>query len=543
MGKRMKSQSSDDRQIVPARVFISYRHANPDQKLALDIFEALRQRYNVFIDQEILVGMDWARRINAELEQADFFVVLLSEQSILSEMVIGELDFVRDLAAERPDRRPRILPVRLEGLKRLPYPQSAYFRYIKWIEWSTPDDTAHVVEQLSKSIAYGYADDQIAYQPPVGVLDGDLSLDEHPQDVSPPGVVAQGSWPPPKGALPSDSPYYIERASDRRIRALIHKPGVTISICGPRQIGKTSLLARVAHQAHHHDKRVAWIDFQLFEKHALADAGMFYRQLCGRISDMLGIESQVETFWKEDNGDAFNCERYIERYVLPRSGPLMLVMDEVERVLEAPFCSDFFSMLRSWHDQRALVDNNLRQLDIILAASTEPKLWIPDPERSPFTVGLRVDLDDFSDQNVQALNQRYGSPLSEEHLRRLMELLRGHPYLVHHALYSVASHIYNANSLFERAKRDDGPFADHLNYLLFRLSSKPELTRGMRRIIAKQVYRDEELYARLRGARLVRREDEQRRVPVLPSRQLYHDYFSHRLKPGPPWQFGWMLSW
>ncbi|HET9221574.1 MAG TPA: toll/interleukin-1 receptor domain-containing protein, partial [Roseiflexaceae bacterium] len=213
----MKYQGSDNHPIVPARVFISYRHANPDQKLALDIFEGLRQRHSVFIDQEILVGMDWARRINAELEQADFFVVLLSERSVVSDMVVGELDFVRDLAAERPDRRPRILPVRLEGLKRLPYPLSAYFRYIKWAEWNSPDDTTRVVEQLSRSIAYGYADDHLAWEPQLGVLDSDLSSVEHPQQLadSPLCIVGQGSWPPPKGALPADSPYYIERASDQ----------------------------------------------------------------------------------------------------------------------------------------------------------------------------------------------------------------------------------------------------------------------------------------------------------------------------------------
>jgi hypothetical protein len=537
----MKYQSSDDHQVAPARVFISYKHANPDQTLALDIYEGLRQRYSVFIDRRISAGMDWARRINAELEQADFFVVLLSEQSILSEMVIGELDFVRDLAAERPERRPRILPVRMAGIKRLPWPLSAYFRYVQWIEWSTPGDTKRVIEQLLESIARGYADDDLPSERQLGGSDNLFRV--VPPAPSPSPMVASSSGLPPKGALPFDSPYYIERASDNRIEALIRKPGITLSICGPRQIGKTSLLARIARQARAHEKQVAWIDFQLFEKNVLADAGMFYRQLCGRIGEMLGIESQVDEYWKDDNGDAFNCERYIERYVLPRSGPLMLVMDEVERVLEAPFRSDFFGLLRSWHDQRALVENNLQKLDIVLAASTEPKLWIPDPERSPFTVGLRVDLDDFSDQHAWELNQRYGSPLNDEQLRRLMDLLCGHPYLLHHAIYSVANHSYNPDSLFEHAGRDDGPFADHLNYLLFRLSSKPDLTRGMRQIIARQTCRDEELYARLRGAGLVRREDERRRARVLPSRQLYQDYFSHRLKPGPPWQFWRMLSW
>ena len=82
MDKRMTLQGNNDREATRARVFISYKHANPDQDLALKIYEGLRQRFDVFIDQEISVGMNWARRINAELDRADFFVVLLSEQSI-----------------------------------------------------------------------------------------------------------------------------------------------------------------------------------------------------------------------------------------------------------------------------------------------------------------------------------------------------------------------------------------------------------------------------------------------------------------------------
>src|SRR5690349_16875884 len=129
MDKRMTLQVNNDHQAPRARVFISYRHASPDQDLALKIYEGLRQHTHVFIDREISAGMNWARRINTELEQADFVVVLLSEQSIRSEMVIGELDMARDLAAERPDGRPHILPVRMARLDRLPYPQSAYLRY------------------------------------------------------------------------------------------------------------------------------------------------------------------------------------------------------------------------------------------------------------------------------------------------------------------------------------------------------------------------------------------------------------------------------
>ncbi|HEU5098307.1 MAG TPA: AAA-like domain-containing protein [Roseiflexaceae bacterium] len=542
----MSLQDYDDRKGPGARVFISYKRAKPDQELAMNIYTALRQQHDVFIDREILVGMQWADRINEALRQADYFVVLLSPQSSRSEMVTGELEIARDLAAERPDRRPRILPVLMSSLTELRYPLSAYFRYVQCAQWSKPEDTETVIEQLLESIAYGCNDDD--WPPPtrpVGRPADSSQASAHVElgQLPLPGMPLPSGWPPPQGALPFDTSHYIERPQDGRVYDRIRQPGATISVCGPRQIGKTSLLARVAHQARQIGKQVAWIDFQLFDENVLADARIFYQQFCGRISDMLGIESQVEAFWKDNNGDAFTAERYIDRYVLPRSGPLMLIMDKVERVLEAPLCADFFSMLRSWHDGRALVDNNLQRLDIVLAASTEPKLWIPDPERSPFTVGLRVDLDDFSYQQVQQLNESYGSHLNDHQLLRLMNLLHGHPYLIHHAIYCVANENYDPDSLFERARRDDSPFADHLKHLLLRLSGTPELTQGMRRVLARQTCRDERLYVRLRGAGLVRRKDERRPTHVLPSRQLYHDYFSDRLRPAPSWQPWRIFSW
>ena len=543
MNKHMSLQDYDDRKIAGARVFISYKRATPDQELAMNIYAALRQHHDVFIDREILVGMQWADRINEALRQADYFVVLLSPQSSRSEMVTGELEIARDLAAERPDRRPRVLPVLMTGLNELRYPLSAYFRYVQCAQWNAPEDTEHVIEQLLESIAYGRDDDQPPSSRQIGARADHLHATDRAELNLLPSMALPSGWPPPQGALPCDSTHYIERPFDSRVYDLIRQPGATISVCGPRQIGKTSLLARVAHKARQHGKQVVWIDFRLFEENALADARVFYQQFCGRISDMLKIESQVEAFWRDNNGDSFTAERYIDRYVLPRSGPLVLIMDKVERVLEAPFCSDFFSMLRSWHDQRAFVENNLQQLDIVLAASTEPTLWIPDPDRSPFTVGLRVDLDDFSYQHVQQLNESYGSLLSADQLRRLMDLLHGHPYLIHHAIYCVAHDHYDPDRLFERARRDDGPFADHLKHLLLRLSGTPELTRGMRRVIANQTCRDEQLYARLRGAGLVRRKDERRPAHVLPSRQLYQDYFSDRLRPVPPWQSWRIFSW
>jgi len=50
-----------------SRVFISYKHIEPDALVARKVYEALSQQHDVFIDQSMPVGVRWGERIEAEL--------------------------------------------------------------------------------------------------------------------------------------------------------------------------------------------------------------------------------------------------------------------------------------------------------------------------------------------------------------------------------------------------------------------------------------------------------------------------------------------
>jgi hypothetical protein len=77
---------------VMVKVFISYkRNVEPDEPLALRLYEASREHCDVFIDQQMPVGTDWAERIQAELEACDYLIPLLSKHSVHSEMVEAEI--------------------------------------------------------------------------------------------------------------------------------------------------------------------------------------------------------------------------------------------------------------------------------------------------------------------------------------------------------------------------------------------------------------------------------------------------------------------
>nr|WP_042341884.1 AAA-like domain-containing protein [Calothrix sp. PCC 7507] len=502
------------------RIFISYkRHVTPDEPIALQVQQALAQHHTVFIDQIITVGTRWAERIEAELCQADFFIVFLSEHSIHSEMVEAEIATASRLAKEQ-NGKPMILPVRLAYREPFQYPLSAYLDAINWAFWRDEEDTPRLIAELMQAISGGELAIAQANQ-------ADLLQPREASTLPQPFPSAQPiSLEMPEGTMDGESQFYVER--DRDVLALnaIQRQGVTITIKGPRQMGKSSLLIRTCNAAVKAGKRIAFLDFQLFDQTALTNADLFFRQFCSWLTDEIEMADRVDEYWNLPLGNSQRCTRYIGRYLLKEFGqPLVLAMDEVERAFDTEFRSDFFGMLRSWHNNRATTAI-WKQLDLALVTSTEPYQLIDNLNQSPFNVGEVIDLEDFTAAQVTDLNRRHGSPLNSSEAQQLMALLNGHPYLVRLALYLIASQRFTTAELFAKATDDNGPFGNHVRNHLFRLHSKAELVPSMLQVIRHNSCDDERVFFRLRGAGLVRREGR----TVIPRCQLYADYFRENLR-------------
>lgn len=502
------------------RLFISYkRGVEPDETVALEVFRALSQEHEVFIDQTMTVGTRWAERIEAEIRQSDFLITFLSAHSVHSEMVLGEIETAHHLSKEQG--RPTVLPVRLAYREPFVYPLSAYLNGINWAFWDSPADTPRLLAELQQAIAGNSLS--------ITTEQSKATLTAVPQPTSPipqPLPAAQPvSLELPEGTMDLESQFYVERSGDRLALETIQRQGVTITIKGPRQMGKSSLLIRTMAAAAAAGKRVAFLDFQLFDKTALTDSDRFFQQFCAWLTDELELADRVEEFWSSPLGNSQRCTRYMQRYLLKEIGsPLVLAMDEVESVFDTDFRSDFFSMLRSWHNNRATA-LIWKQLDLTLVTSTEPYQLIENLNQSPFNVGQVIDLEDFSAEQLADLNQQHGSPLSAPQVGQLMMWLGGHPYLVRRALYLVASGQFTVAALFDQAVADRGPFGDHLRYHLFRMNDKKDLMQGMLQVIRNQTCSDERVFFRLRGAGLVRRA----RQAVVPRNQLYAKYFQEHL--------------
>ena len=171
-------------------------------------------------------------------------------------MVLEEIRKAHDLFKEQG--RPVILPVRLAYQEEFVYPLSAYLNPLNWALWEGPEDTPKLVDELVRAIGGGAL--SIDVQAQTSVLQA-----KAPEAIPMPLAAAQ---PPPRLELPEGtmdaySAFYIERpgADEVALDAIKREGGVTITIKGPRQMGKSSLLRRTVARAVEAGKQVIFLDF------------------------------------------------------------------------------------------------------------------------------------------------------------------------------------------------------------------------------------------------------------------------------------------
>src|SRR5262245_14009021 len=188
-----------------ARIFISYKHhVEPDEPLARALHQALSVHHDVFLDQTTPVGTRWGERIDIELRQADFLLVLLSAESVRSEMVMAEVEKVYYRTRAQAGH-PTLLPVRLAYSDPLPYPLSAYLHFSTAAFWSGPDDTPRLIDELLQVIA-GTPLSTSMSPPPANPQPADQPMPQ-PAPIAPLEI--------PGGSIRPDSTFYIERPADR----------------------------------------------------------------------------------------------------------------------------------------------------------------------------------------------------------------------------------------------------------------------------------------------------------------------------------------
>lgn len=198
------------------------------------------------------------------------------------------------------------------------------------------------------------------------------------------------------GTLPTGSRSYVERAADREILEALNA-GEFCYVLTARQMGKSSLMVRTAAKLREQGVAVAVLDLTAIGQNVTP--AQWYDGLAQRLGRQLRIEDEIDDYWLDKEGLG-PCQRFfaaLRDVALPRQkNRLIVFVDEIDSVRSLPFKTDeFFAAIRETYNRRT-EDPELIRLTFCLLGVATPSDLVRDPRTTPFNIGRRIALSDFT---------------------------------------------------------------------------------------------------------------------------------------------------
>ncbi|HLK55823.1 MAG TPA: AAA-like domain-containing protein [Chthonomonadaceae bacterium] len=252
------------------------------------------------------------------------------------------------------------------------------------------------------------------------------------------------------GTLPLDASSYVVRQADTQLLKSL-KRGDFCYVLNTRQMGKSSLMIRTAQQLRDADGetrtyRTAVLDLTSVGQNLTVE--QWYFGLVARIGTQIGLMDPLIDCWRE-NRSLGPMQRFmvvlrqalilIQGEAPQTPAALTLFVDEIDAVRSLPFSSDeFFAGIRECYNRRTL-DPLFHQLTFCLLGVATPADLISDTRMSPFNIGERILLSDFTPEEAAPLAQGLSLPNPPEGLlSRILYWTNGHPYLTQRLCRALA---------------------------------------------------------------------------------------------------------
>jgi len=223
---------------------------------------------------------------------------------------------------------------------------------------------------------------------------------------------------------------YIERQADRQIRRIIRdmaRPGYVLVA---RQMGKTNLLL--------HTKDVLQDERNIFVYVDFSTMGDFSERECLNYLIDTAIEINIERFADVEReitnlrkSKDYNPSRMFVRelrILLKYVDKIVFALDEIDALTRRSYSDRIFSLIRG-HYYANTNFPELKRATFILSGVIEPKDIIKDPNISPFNIGEKIYLNDFSYEEFYnlACNSNYLENCDDEIIERLYYWCKGQP--------------------------------------------------------------------------------------------------------------------
>lgn len=284
-----------------------------------------------------------------------------------------------------------------------------------------------------------------------------------------------------EGALSESENLYLERPADNLLDQAISRPGI-ITLQGPHQIGKTSLIARRLAHAREIGATTFLTNLQIFSPGVNQDIDLFYF-LCHALRDDLQIDIPLEEYSVNKRVSSYDFVRFLRTVKMKIPSPVIWAIDELDVLIPSSQHSEFMQTLQ-YIQSRYIHTNDpiLGRINIILSFVSSESLgyW----QRSSILIpDGRIHIRDFTIDQVASLNRKFGCPIKDlNYLEEFFMLTGGSPYLTSQGLHLLRKSDTHLDVL--KSELASGFFfRDHLYQIARGLSQEPEIQGAFREFL------------------------------------------------------------
>src|SRR5262249_38894343 len=207
-----------------------------------------------------------------------------------------------------------------------------------------------------------------------------------------------------------------------------------------RQMGKSSLCVRTMARLRERGVQSAFVDLtKIGGRNVTPD--QWYAGLIVEVGRALGVRAEMLRNWQEERGSSpmqrvFSSLRDVA--LEKTTSSIVVFIDEIDATRSLPFsANEFFAGIRECYNHR-VHDPAYKRLTFCLLGVAVPTDLISDPTTTPFNIGERVVLADFSEKETAGLAGGF-CPAGSDVLERILYWTNGHPFLTQSLAATAAS--------------------------------------------------------------------------------------------------------
>lgn len=224
-----------------------------------------------------------------------------------------------------------------------------------------------------------------------------------------------------------DEALYIEREADRQLAVAIDDMGRPPYILVARQMGKTNLLFNAKRKLCGESDAFVYIDLSNkfgSERECFRDiintAMTTHDHLFSKVVDDILAKRTLKIAPHKEH------EFELRQLLSSMSGKLVILLDEIDSLTNCGYSDQIFAQIRSTYFSR-INFHEFNRLTYVISGVAEPNEIIKDKNISPFNIGEKIYLDDFSRPEYLEFINKSQLSFPEEVVNKIFEWANGNP--------------------------------------------------------------------------------------------------------------------